>query len=485
MSVRCFIAFLVISVTGTAYSQVEDTLLHVRPDSVPGLPADPEWDTSYFFPDDPEFNLIMAAERGQLNVVKLLVDRGVFVDASTGEGVTPLMYAAQSGDVSMVDYLISRGASLDARPSNGITALTGAVRAGRYEAAKLLLDAGAEPDRKDFTDLTALMYASAYNYPEIVTLLVEAGADPEMKDWFGTTSLMMAVYYNCYESSLELIRLGADINAQDTFGFTPLMIAVQHGDYDLAWMLLDMGADPNLRNKGGHHAISIAAMNDEPDMIELLMESGARTDRNISPSTNALNLADEMGNNEMVSYLRDLGLQKNRVPEFSGLRFGGSLGFNADDFTLAFEGGVTESKYNTFATTGFIFRPSAIRVLSPENDTLSYQFWEKRYIWPVSAGKDFRLYHSADKVYGLRIQFTGALTWGSYRGSERHPKVRYVPVPSLGFYWKKSFYGITFDYEYVPLHVQDISHHRFRLGVWFYTDLRKRLRFERKYIEWF
>jgi hypothetical protein len=85
----------------------------------------------------------------------------------------------------------------------------------------------------------------------------------------------------------------------------------------------------------------------------------------------------------------------------------------------------------------------------------------------------------------VRVQLTGALTWGAYRGSDRHPRVRYLIIPSAGFLWRERFYGITLDYEYVPLKVYDISHHRVRLGLHFFIDLRKRTRFTQKHIDWF
>ena len=446
---------------------------------------DPEWDSSYFYEGDPEYNLLMSADRGQLKLVQMLVERGVSVDAYTSEGVTALMYAAQSGDFAMAKYLIENGAEPDEKPHNGITALTGAVRAGHYEMVELLLDAGASVDMKDYTNLTALMHASAFNYTRIVTLLVQHGANPEERDWFGTTPLMMAVYYNCYESSKELVRLEADINARDTFGFTSLMIAAQHGDYDLAWMLLDKGADPAIQNKSGQHALSMAVMNGHTDIIELLIENGANMNQRISPSTNAYDLAKEMEKEEMLAYLKEIGARPNKMPEFKGLRFGTSIGFNMNEVNYAVVTGVSENKYNSFATTGLVFRPTPVRILRPENDTLSYQYWEKRYAWPLTLGKQFRIYSLDGRDFGIRLQCTGALTWGSYRGSDRHPAVKYLFIPSAGLYWRKNFYGITFDYEYVPVKVQGLSPHKFRLGMEFYIDMRKRTRFTYKHIDWF
>jgi ankyrin repeat protein len=444
-----------------------------------------EFDTSYFSAGDPEYNLILASDYGQIKVVRMLVDRGINVDATTSEGVTPLMYASQNGDTAIMAYLIARGADVNAKPYNDVTPLIGATRRGHYDAVRLLLESGAGVDARDELDLTSLMHASAYNYPEIVALLVDAGANTEAGDWFGTRPLEMAAYYNCLEAADMLMRRGADPNGGDNAGFTPLMIAAQHGDYDMAWMLLDRGADPKLRNHGGNHALAIAVMKSDEDFIELLLESGANINQNINPSTNALSLAEESGDEEMVAYLVSNGARPNRRPEISEVRGGLAMNFNWDDFMLGFEAGVTENKYKMYLTTGFLSRLSPIRVLRPENDTLSYQFWERRYLWPVSLGRNFTLLTQEKNKFGFRVHLTGALTWGNYRGSDLDPGLKFMLVPGGGVFWRQKYYGISFDYQYMPIRVHDVSSHRFSLAFQGFYDFRTRMRYVRKDIRWF
>jgi ankyrin repeat protein len=442
-------------------------------------------DTSASLEGDPEFNLIRAADNDQLEIVKFLVEKGVDVDAATVDGVTPLMYASQNGYVEIMGYLISHGADVNAAPNNGVTPLIGAVRTGHYDAVKMLLEAGAKADAKDELDLTSLMHASAYNYPEIVQLLVENGADMEAGDWFGTRPLMMAVYYNCYETTKVLIEQGADLNARDTFGFTALMIAAQHGDYDMAWLLLDNGADPGLQNKGGLHALAMATMSRDEDIIELLLENGASINQDINYSTNALTLAKESGDEEMENYLLENKARYNRVPEISGMRMEIGLDFSADDLMVGGEIGVSENKYKMFATTGFFTRTSATRVIRPESDTLSYQFWERRYFFPLTIGKNFPFYQINEGFAGFRAQLRGGITWGGYRGSDRHPGTRFVVVPSAGLYWRQKYWGLAFDYGYVNYRVHDLSPHRFRLSLLVFINMQKRLKYTRKDIAWF
>jgi hypothetical protein len=296
---------------------------------------------------------------------------------------------------------------------------------------------------------------------------------------------MLSVYYNCYELTELLISRGADLNAQDTFGFTALMIAAQHGDYDMAWLLLDKGANPVLQNKGGLHALALGVMNNDEDMIELMLENGASINQNINASTNPLSLAKELKSEEMVAFLIENKARENHMPEFSEIRFELGLDFNGDDFMVGGVAGVSEHKYNMFATTGFYARPSAIRVNRPENDTLSYQFWERRYVWPTTLGKNFTFYRNVNKSAGFKAQLSGAVTWGGYRGSDLHPGTRFILIPAAGLYWRDKYWGLSFDYEYVNYQVHELSNHRFRLSLLIFINLQKRMRYTRKDISWF
>jgi hypothetical protein len=263
------------------------------------------------------------------------------------------------------------------------------------------------------------------------------------------------------------------------------MITAQHGDYDMAWLLLDKGADPGIRNEGGLHALALAVIYGDEDLVELLIESGADINQDINASTNPLNLAKEAGNEEMVLYLEANGARPNRRPEVSEIRGGLDMNFNMDDFMMGFEAGVSESKYNLYLTTGFLARPAAIRILHPENDTLSFQFWEKRRTWPLSLGKEFELLTYDNGRIGARVHLTGALTWGGYRGSARNPDTRYLVEPGAGIYWREKYFGITFDYQFVRLKVQRISSHRFKLAIIGYFNFRQRTRYAWKDISWF
>ncbi|HEY7170963.1 MAG TPA: ankyrin repeat domain-containing protein [Vicinamibacterales bacterium] len=89
--------------------------------------------------------IALAAYTGQVDVAKLLLDRGASATAASSRRATPLMFAAgaPNANPAMVRLLIDRGADLAARDDLGRTALDWALLQGDTAAAATLRAAGA------------------------------------------------------------------------------------------------------------------------------------------------------------------------------------------------------------------------------------------------------------------------------------------------------------------------------------------------------
>ena len=86
-----------------------------------------------------------AAQNGNLNRVKALLNQGVPVNARTVNGRTALHWAAQAGSLSVVQELLKRGAHVNPRTRSGMTPLHVALVLGRSHIVHALLKAGANP----------------------------------------------------------------------------------------------------------------------------------------------------------------------------------------------------------------------------------------------------------------------------------------------------------------------------------------------------
>lgn len=153
----------------------------------------------------PEFApLFVATAYGNVELVRLLLDRGANVNAadSSGRPGMPLRVAAfdLGGNETLVRVLLDHGARINATDQNGQTALARAVLLGNAPVVRLLLAHGADPNVADAEGRTPLMRAASYyvqqvklaRYTEIAGLLAQHGADVNRRDNQGRTALAFA-----------------------------------------------------------------------------------------------------------------------------------------------------------------------------------------------------------------------------------------------------------------------------------------------------
>lgn len=122
--------------------------------------------------------LLWASEIGDIGMVKLLLDNGIDVAASSNGKRTPLTIASDKGHVDVVRLLLSTNKTdVDLKDSqSGRTALSRAAEQGFEVVVKLLLENGADVDVKDKATRTALSYAAERGHTAIVRLLCKSGA---------------------------------------------------------------------------------------------------------------------------------------------------------------------------------------------------------------------------------------------------------------------------------------------------------------------
>ncbi|MGJ7491937.1 ankyrin repeat domain-containing protein [Variovorax sp. ZT4R33] len=115
-----------------------------------------------------ESPLMLAAIKGQMDLVKQLIARDADINKP---GWTALHYAASSGQVEIMKLLLEKYAFIDAQSPNGTTPLMMAAMYGSPESVKLLLDEGADPLMKNQQNMTAVDFARRGQRPDAVELL--------------------------------------------------------------------------------------------------------------------------------------------------------------------------------------------------------------------------------------------------------------------------------------------------------------------------
>lgn len=255
---------------------------------------------------------------GDLESVRLLLERGAEVNRGNDHGWTKLHQAGYSNDRPLAELVLAAGARTDlSARGDGGTPLVAALFWGHREVVDLL---GLEPrnlrvaaglGRVDLIDELvgtpaagahrafyrphggfpawqlsddpqeildeALVWASKADRVEAIGRLAELGANVEADPYRGTP-LAWAAANGRVTAIRRLVQLGADPNGRSTFGgpthgegVPPLHLAAQAGQEAAVDLLLELGADPGIRDRlYDGTAAGWAAHGSRPDLASRL-----------------------------------------------------------------------------------------------------------------------------------------------------------------------------------------------------------------------
>ncbi len=262
--------------------------------------------------------LMYAAAAGSLEAMRLLLDNGATVNATSSAGSTALIWAVT--DAEKVRLLLARGADAKAASQRGRTALVVAARGdGSAAVVKLLIAAGADPKAVDASKTTTLNAATVGNDIDTIRLMVDAGVDINAADFAGFTPLINAAANRNLEAVKLLLSKGADVNARSGDGsyqkvkagtialgsFTPLTAAAAFGAPDLIKTLLDAGAKVDVPDVRGMTPLMLAVANDRQqiDVVRMLIAAGADLNAKSTAGETALDWARKIGSPAAINVL--------------------------------------------------------------------------------------------------------------------------------------------------------------------------------------
>lgn len=194
-----------------------------------------------------------AAEMGDRDQVKFLIENGAELNAQDIFGKTPLHQSVKRSEnvESVISDLVGAGADINAKDNNGNTPLKSAVYEGSIKAVKTLLQKGADPTIKNTLGQSPLHEAAYFGKTELLQVMLEAKPEAvNQTDPDGSTPLHLAANVGRLSSIQELLKAKANPNAQDKKGRTPLYLAVEcfGGHLPSVKALLEAGADPVLKD---------------------------------------------------------------------------------------------------------------------------------------------------------------------------------------------------------------------------------------------
>jgi len=199
--------------------------------------------------DSRPYDLIhMTAQEGHVDIVKLLLEKDrSLLNKTDGCGQTALLWAASRGRKNVVEYLLGQGADIHmstncpGNENHGKTPLQWAVEGGHIDVVVMLLDA----TPLNSMQLDLIHIAAKKGHVDIVKLLLEKDRTLLNKtDANGQTALLYATQCGRKDVVEYLIGQAADFNiptnrpGNEHHGKTPLQWAIENRQYSSANLLI-------------------------------------------------------------------------------------------------------------------------------------------------------------------------------------------------------------------------------------------------------
>nr|XP_040033186.1 ankyrin repeat and SOCS box protein 3 isoform X4 [Gasterosteus aculeatus aculeatus] len=172
--------------------------------------------------------------------------RAADVNSLTHEGESAAHLAAQRGHLAALRLLLEANANVNQLTNDLSCPLYAAVDGGHREVVELLLSKGAAANRTHTASCWTCLHQAVYKgHSDIVRVLVDV-CDLEALDDHKISPLFVAAQYGQQECLEILVGAGANVSAQAADLASPLLIASQEGHGACVDFLLDHEADPNL-----------------------------------------------------------------------------------------------------------------------------------------------------------------------------------------------------------------------------------------------
>ena len=288
-----------------------------------------------------------AAYKGFKDILQLLHDRGVPLDAVNRSGKTPLMTAAEAGKCDVMAFLLDQGANIngldsvndvkevtanrtdhdesDCRKENSDlnrTPLYCALEAGQGEAAKLLIERGCLSSNSDGETNSLAELAAMHGLKDVFELLADKKSFPFDKIKDGETLLTSAANRGDFDSVKFLLQNGANVNAKNSLGDTALSCAVQFlgsSTTEIVKLLLESGADMNTRNERCETRLLLATKMNAEKVVALLLELRCETNVSNVCSLSPLHYAAENNNGRLTEKLLQYGADPSVKEDDEGM----------------------------------------------------------------------------------------------------------------------------------------------------------------------
>jgi ankyrin repeat protein len=224
-------------------------------------------------------DFVRSAAEGDQKALGLFLAAGFDINKSNTAGYTGLMVAAERGRADIVKLLLDHKADPNVAGRDGSTALMLAAESNQPEILKLLINRGADPNRQDNNGWTAVLKAAYQGNPKCIEVLASQSKLEVDR------ALLVATLMEKKDAVKALLDNGAEVDFRASDGRTSLILAAGKGNKDLVEVLLLAGADASLTDQGGQTAQSVAAAKGYNDIADLLRHAPAPSATAVASAT--------------------------------------------------------------------------------------------------------------------------------------------------------------------------------------------------------
>ena len=189
--------------------------------------------------------------------------------------------AAEKGQLELLKNCIEKGVDINTTNRQGRTAIVNASLNKHYECVSFLISAGADIDKQDQTCFNPFSLSCLNDDLTLLRLVLPAKPNLDLLTRFGGVGITPASEKGHVEIVRELLeKTEINVNHTNFVGWTPLLEAIVLNDggekqQQIVKLLLEHGANPHMTDKYGKKPLELAREKGYHEIAELLVAAGA------------------------------------------------------------------------------------------------------------------------------------------------------------------------------------------------------------------
>lgn len=306
--IKIIIMVMIMGFGTITFSQQSDIFQAIENNDLPGVKVAIQKDIKNleFVLDHGDKNtpLLMAGEKGNLEIVKYLIEKGAKINAQNADGNTALHLAARRDHFPIVKYLIKNGIDVNAKNRGGSIAVQGAIWwKSDYTLIEYLFNKGEIVDGETYLNL--LQAAASKKYKRVIDYLLDRNVEIPNSD----QAIGGLLYRSIIADHVRLLERLLGIKPDMLKGKEEYWVNFvgEKGATNILEKFISLNYNLDVKNYYGNSLIHQAAKNYNLGMVKLLVTNGQDIDAKNSIDQTALHISKEKGFHEISSYLIQQG----------------------------------------------------------------------------------------------------------------------------------------------------------------------------------